>query len=153
MQFGRFMGSWDLDVVYYEEDGSVRRRVPGEWHFGWALEGRAVADVWMVPRREHRPAGGPPPGECGLSLRFWDPALGAWRSTWHGPVHGIVWPFIARQIGDEMVLERTDESGNLIHWTFGDIADASFHWRADTLPDGGVTWRREQDMFARRRNG
>ena len=48
--YGRFVGSWDLDVRQFSEDGSERRRA-GEWHFGWALEGRAIQDVWIVPPR------------------------------------------------------------------------------------------------------
>ena len=48
--YGRFVGSWDLDVTEYRDDGTTRRR-PGEWHFGWALEGRAIQDVWIVPPR------------------------------------------------------------------------------------------------------
>jgi len=48
--YGRFVGSWDLDVRQFSEDGRERRRA-GEWHFGWALEGRAIQDVWIVPPR------------------------------------------------------------------------------------------------------
>ena len=48
--YGRFVGSWDLDVRHFFEDGTERRRA-GEWHFGWALEGRAIQDVWIVPPR------------------------------------------------------------------------------------------------------
>jgi hypothetical protein len=32
------------------------RGIKGEAHFGWALEGRAVQDVWMMPRRANRTA-------------------------------------------------------------------------------------------------
>ena len=49
MQFGCLVGSWDLDVVYYDESGAIKRRTPGEWHFGWVLEGRAIVDVWDGP--------------------------------------------------------------------------------------------------------
>ena len=31
--YGRFVGSWDLDVTQFREDG-VRRQRKGEWHFG-----------------------------------------------------------------------------------------------------------------------
>jgi hypothetical protein len=48
--YGWLVGSWDLDVTQFPEDGSKRQR-KGEWHFGWALEGRAIQDVWIVPPR------------------------------------------------------------------------------------------------------
>jgi hypothetical protein len=150
MQFGRFVGSWSLDVIYYDEAGGIRRRTPGEWHFGWVLEGRAVQDVWIIPPRDRRVAGEPPSGEYGTSLRHYDPDLDAWRSTWHGPVNRITWPFIARQIGDEMTLERTDEAGDTVRWIFSRIGSDSFHWRAVRSSDGGDTWRLEQEMHATR---
>jgi hypothetical protein len=35
--YGRFIGSWELDVTEFRDDGTTRRR-PGEWHFGWIGE-------------------------------------------------------------------------------------------------------------------
>lgn len=152
MQFGRLVGSWDLDVIYYDDSGVVKKRIPGEWHFGWALEGRAIEDVWIVPPRSHRSPESSAPGEYGVTLRFYDPRIDAWRSTWHGPVNGIVWTFIARQVGDEMVLERNQEDGSITHWIFGMVKPESFYWRAVTSVDDGKTWHLEQEMFAKRRN-
>lgn len=149
MLFGQFVGSWSLDVIYYHPDGTVRWRTPGEWHFGWVLEGRAIEDVWMVPPRSQRGHGAQPAGECGATLRFYDPTLDAWRSTWHGPVNGYVLPFIARQVDDEIVLERTDD-GEIVRWIFARIEADSFHWRAVRSVDGGTTWRLDQEMFATR---
>ena len=147
MQFGRFVGAWDLDVICYDEQGEVSRRLPGEWHFGWALEGRAVADVWIVPSRSRRDGSGPPSGEYGMSLRFFDPDIDAWRSTWLGPVHKVVLPFLAKQVGDEMRLERTD-GDRLVRWSFSEITPSSFRWRNTTSDDGGEKWRLEQEFFA-----
>lgn len=150
MQFGRFVGSWNLDVIYYNEGGEISRRTPGEWHFGWVLEGRAIQDVWIVPPRSQRPRDGAPPGEYGMTLRLYDDSIGAWRSTWHGPVHKIVWPFIARQVGEEMVLERQTEDGAIERWIFSRIEPQSFYWRSVKSADGGASWHLQQEMFATR---
>ena len=85
-----------------------------------------------------------------MTLRVYDPRIDARRSTWHGPVNGLVWPFIARQEGDEMVLSRNADDGSLTRWIFSRLEDRSFHWRAVTSTDGGETWRLEQEMFAMR---
>src|SRR5262245_8939444 len=37
----RFIGTWDCDFSFYEEDGSVQH-APGELEFGWVLDGRAI---------------------------------------------------------------------------------------------------------------
>ena len=47
--YGQFVGDWDADVVTYTPDGA-RHEGQGEIHFGWVLRGRAVQDVWMIPR-------------------------------------------------------------------------------------------------------
>ena len=53
--YGWLVGSWDLEVTRFLADGTRRRR-SGEWHFGWVLEGRAIQDVWVVPRRGAEPS-------------------------------------------------------------------------------------------------
>src|SRR5262245_56564994 len=64
--FAPLTGSWALRVFNYEDGGNVRE-VSAEWHFSWALDGRAVADVWISPSRADR--GDDRSGEWGLSLR------------------------------------------------------------------------------------
>lgn len=143
--FGQFIGSWDLDVTDIAADGAETTS-PGEWHFGWALGGRAVADVWICPRR--RPDGSSP-GEHGASLRFPDPEIGAWRSTWTGPGKRMVRTFVARPEGDEIVLSGTSDEGEM-RWVFSDVTSTAFSWRNEVSVDGGRTWRVQQRFAARR---
>jgi hypothetical protein len=150
-QFGRFVGNWDLVVTWYTPNGAIERQQPGEWEFAYALEGRAVIDVWIVPCRAKRPAdSAEPPGEYGMSVRFYDPQIEAWRSTWHGPVNRVVIPFIARQVGDDMVLERA-EGGETTRWIFTEITPNSFRWMNIISSDAGRSWTLRQDMRAVRR--
>jgi hypothetical protein len=131
--FAPLIGSWDLRVTDVAPDGTESVR-DGEWHFGWALDGRAVADVWISPSRAARAAGAPD-GEWGLSLRFWDEGLGAYRSTWHGPHRGWVIPFTARPTGDGLALEG-ERDGTRLRWVFSDVGADSFRWRAEEDADG-----------------
>ena len=143
--FGQFVGAWDLDVTNIDADG-VATTVPGEWHFGWALAGRAVADVWICPRRG---PDGVSAGEHGLSLRFYDETIGAWRSTWMGPGRGIVRTFLARPTDDGIALEGRFD-GVATRWSFSDITPTSFRWRNEELVDDGSRWRLVQTFDARR---
>ena len=45
--YGQFVGRWEMDAVRHLDDGSTRRS-RGEIHFAWALQGRAVQDVWIT---------------------------------------------------------------------------------------------------------
>ena len=151
--FGQFVGSWDLSVTNHRPDGSSHT-VPAEWHFAWALGGRAIQDVWIAPSRAERQSSNSSEavGEWGTTLRFYDETTDAWRSTWIGPSHGVVMPFVARGVGEEIVLEGSFEEGVLTRWIFSDITSDSFSWRAIDSRDGGETWELLQEMEARRQS-
>jgi hypothetical protein len=143
--FGQFVGSWDLDVALYQPDRSIVR-VDGEWHFAWALEGRAIADVWICPSRK---ATDRRRGETGITVRFPDPATGTWRSTWIAPAYRNVYPFIGRSEGDEIVLDGEFEPG-ATRWTFSDITESSFTWRAESRRSADEPWVLETKFAASR---
>src|SRR5262245_11230482 len=146
--FGQFVGSWDVEVINYKPDGS-QETVQGEWHFGWVLDGRAIQDVWIAPKRSLR-AGNEEVGEYGATLRFYEPRIDAWRSTWIGPARGWGLPFIARQIKDDIGLEGgvvPDASGI---WVFSGLTIGSFDARAIDATACGVTFRKVQEVFGAR---
>ena len=143
MLFGQFVGSWDVEVENISADGQVTR-LKAEWHFGWALEGRAVMDVWIAPPRSEPSQTGR--YEYGASLRYYDESIDAWRSTWIGPVRHLVRPFIARQVGSEIILEGSFEPGSVTRWMFSDVERNSFKWRNIESWDGGKTWTVVQRM-------
>src|SRR4030088_2738522 len=68
--YGWLIGSWDLDCRCYK---GVGVSIKGEAHFGWVLEGRAVQDVWIMPRLSERtPAFDKTNNMYGTTLRVWD---------------------------------------------------------------------------------
>jgi hypothetical protein len=145
--FGRFIGAWDIDWHGTDREGRPAS-MAGELHFGWVLGGRAVQDVWKVP------ASGPPPAGLrpfyGTTMRFYDPAIGAWRSTWIDPLNGRVRRFIGRPEGADIVLEGLDDDPPE-RWGFRDISEDSFRWTGEVSGDGRRTWHLDEQMFIRRR--
>jgi hypothetical protein len=146
--FGRFVGAWDVDWHGTDPQGRPAT-MAGELHFGWVLGGRAVQDVWRVP------ASGQPPAALrpfyGTTLRFYDPAITAWRSTWVDPLNGRVRRFIGRPEGGDIVLEGLDDDPPE-RWSFRDISENSFRWTGEVSEDGRRTWRLDEQMFIRRRS-
>src|SRR5262245_14652434 len=98
--YGFLVGSWETTVVAHEESGATHTH-RGEIHAGWVLEGRALQDVWMLPRRaERRPDSPPQPlpvtgSWYGTTLRVYDPGLDAWHILWINPATQLY----TRQIG------------------------------------------------------
>jgi hypothetical protein len=62
----------------------------------------------------------------------------------------VVRSFLARAIDDQIVLEGVFDDEGPLRWTFSEITDDSFQWRAVVSSDN---WKIEnviQEMFARR---
>ena len=152
--YAPLMGSWNVEAIDVETDGS-QRRTTGEWHFSWALEGRAVQDVFIVPARNVR--GGlemPSTGNrYGTTIRFHDRTSGQWVITWFNPVTGAVNRLLARREGDAIVQVGTDPDGTMRRWTFRDMSPERFRWVGEESRDGGTTWRTHVEFLARRPGG
>jgi hypothetical protein len=150
--YGWLIGSWDLDVTGFLENGKQRRR-PGEWHFGWALEGRAIQDVWIVPPRGAARTGDAAANvnSYGTTLRVYDPRIDAWHIQWTDPVTQTYLSMIGRKEGSDIVQLGKSPDGNLIRWSFSEITPDSFRWRGEISADDGATWRLQVEFLARRR--
>jgi hypothetical protein len=146
------VGHWELDVTTILEDGATHHG-SGEIHAGWVLQGRAIQDVWMIPRlRERRPTIPQLPGAgnwYGTTLRIYDPNLDAWRILWNDPATNYFTQQIGRARGRDIVQEGSDPRGGSARWIFSEIERDSFDWRAEHAADG-ASWRREVDIHARR---
>jgi hypothetical protein len=145
--FGQFVGAWDLDWHGKDHAGNDIT-VPGELHVGWILGGRAVQDVWRVPVD---PADAPGMrGFHGTTVRFYDPEIDGWRSTWIDPLNGRVLRFIGRPDDGGIVLLGIDDDPRE-RWSFRDIGPDGFLWTGETSRDNGRTWVQYEAMLARRR--
>jgi hypothetical protein len=138
--YGRFVGSWEMDSVIHDEAGGIQQGPRGEIHFGWALEGRAILDVWILPDVFY-----------GSTLRVYDPALDAWHILWSDPLRQFYARQIGRAEGDDIVQIGDDGKGTPLRWRFTDITTRSFHWIGERAPDTGSNWQMQIEFFARRK--
>jgi hypothetical protein len=151
--YGWLIGSWDLECYDYFPDGS-KRRTQGEVHFAWVLEGRAMQDIWIMPRRSQRPPKSDTPRNTyGTTLRVWDPALKAWRITWINPASNYRDELIGRRRGKDIVQVGTHADGTPIRWIFSEITPNSFRWTGEALASDGKTWKMEAEFHATRLKG
>jgi hypothetical protein len=146
------VGQWEMDVTTILDDGSTHAG-RGEIHAGWILQGRAIQDVWMIPRlKDRRPGAEQLPGAgnwYGTTLRIYDPNLDAWRILWNDPATNFFTQQTARARGRGIVQERPDPRGGSMRWTFTEIEPTSFHWTAERSANN-EDWRKEVDIRARR---
>jgi hypothetical protein len=145
--FGRFIGAWDLEWHGSDAHGQQATMI-GELQFGWVLGGLAIQDVWTVPSSGQAATAVRP--FCGTTLRFYDPLIDAWRSTWIDPLNGRVRRFLGHPDGDDIVLDGLDDEP-AERWAFRDITPNSFRWTGEVSHDGGKAWHLDEQMLARRR--
>lgn len=145
--FGQFVGDWDiLECRFLRPDGTwaVNR---GELHWRWILDGRALQDVWMTIDEETEK-----PVPDGTTVRFYDQKIDAWHSVWISPTQGVLKTFIARKIGDEIVVEGKTTEGYPLKWIFSEITPNSFRWHSEETRDNGKTWKLREEMRIRRQH-
>lgn len=148
--YGWLIGSWELDVLHYGSEVPAPN-LKGEAHFRWILEGRAVQDVWIMPRLSERGAQLTKTNNTyGTTLRVWDPTLQAWRVTWINPVTGNRNELLGRGIGSDIVQIGALADGTPIRWIFSEITPDSFLWSGETLNADGNSWKLQSQFRARR---
>src|SRR5450631_502557 len=86
--YGWLIGTWDVSAIDYLDDQEPLR-VEGEWHFNRILEGRAIQDVYIVPKRSLRtPFSSKTRNRYGTTIRDFDETIHARRFDWCNPVCG-----------------------------------------------------------------
>jgi len=149
--YGWLVGSWDLEVCHYKGVDVSALGIKGEAHFGWVLEGRAVQDLWIMPRAaERRPNLDKANNMYGTTLRVWDPGIRGWRITWTNPVTNHREEQIGRRSGKDIVQIGARADGTPTRWRFTEITADSFHWIGEALQADGNSWRLEGEFRAKR---
>ncbi len=141
--YGWLIGSWEMDTLHHPGDGATRKST-GEIHFGWVLEGRAIQDIWIRPRR---PA---PSTMYGTTLRIPDPGIDGWHIIWSDPLNQDYARQIGRAEGKDIIQIGTDSRGLKARWRFTEIAADSFHWIGEERASDSDPWQIVYEHFARR---
>ncbi len=147
--YGRLIGSWTGEIQAYPLDGPPTSS-SAEVHFAWALDGRAVQDVWITPSRKDRAAGvRAQPEMYGTTLRVFDPKRESWRVVWLDPASGRRIELEGRRQGDDIV-QIGNADGWPIKWTISQIRESSFVWQGHILNTDGETWRLQAQFHLHR---
>ena len=147
-----FIGSWEFDWIGHKDDGSTWT-VPGEWHFSWILEGRAVQDNWICPKRHLRSSGKYPDGEYGTTIRYYDFKEDCIKVLWIGPILSNLNIFKVTHNQDQIIQDEimVEDDSKISRWIFKDIKEASFKWEAYVSNDNGKTYDIDQEVNAKRK--
>jgi hypothetical protein len=149
--FGWLVGSWEMDAVLHDADRRLHRS-KGELHAAWVLEGRAIQDLFIFPRRADRSSGVPTRGDrYATTIRTYDRKLGAWRVNFINPADDETSAqLIARRDEHGIVMEGKLSTGTPIRWRYLTITPTSFHYTAEKLDADGEPWQLYLELFGKR---
>lgn len=144
--FDRLIGDWDVEFRDDLGDGRVLTS-HGTWRFAWVLEGLLIEDVIVTPTDALPPD---VPRRIGITIRTYDPKLGAWRVVFITPGTGVRNELIARRVGEDIVLTGSEKGVRPIRWSFVAFQPDGCTWRGESLADDGKTWKLESEFKLRR---
>jgi hypothetical protein len=143
------IGSWNVEAIDYLENKEIIKS-QGEWHFSYVLEGRAVQDVWIAPKRSLRTDNlKQARNRYGSTIRYFDKKEKKWCIIWFNPVSSTISKLYGWKAGNNIVHEGIDEDGNLMRWTFEDITDKSFHWKGEISTDNGKSFELQAEFYGK----
>ncbi len=136
--YGWLIGDWQFAATVFAADGT-KQHGRGEIHAAWALQGRALQDVWNLPGVFY-----------GTTLRIYDPGIDAWHILWSDPLRQFYTRQIGRARSRDIVQEGSDATGTPTRWTFTDITPNSFRWLGERSEDNGRTYWLQAEFLVKR---
>jgi hypothetical protein len=144
------IGSWNVEAIDYLENNKILKS-QGEWHFSYVLEGRAIQDVWIAPKRSLRTENlKQPRNRYGSTIRYFDKETKKWCINWFNPISSTNSKLYGWQEGNKIIHEGKDGDDNILRWTFEDITYLSFHWKGEISSDKGRTFQLQAEFFGKR---
>ena len=145
------IGSWNVEAIDYLENNKILKS-QGEWHFSYVLEGRAIQDVWIAPKRSLRTENlKQPRNRYGSTIRYFDKETKKWCINWFNPISSTNSKLYGWQEGNKIIHEGKDGDDNILRWTFEDITYLSFHWKGEISSDKGRTFQLQAEFFGKRK--
>jgi hypothetical protein len=124
------------------------QRSKGELHASWVLEGRAMQDLFIFPRRADRKSSVPTRGDrYATTIRTYDRTLQAWRVNFVNPAaEETSAQLIACRNGEGIKMEGKLSDGTPIRWRYVNIEPTSFHYTAERRCNED-TWQLYLELF------
>lgn len=132
----QLVGTWDVAYRDILKDGREHRR-NGQFIVAWVLDGRAIADVWIVDPSDDRQE-----REVYADIRYFDAKTRTWPAVFIDPQHASTARFTGGGTLDgRMVLQTSDLGRPQNRWSFTATSPDSFVFRDEYSSDGGETWK------------
>jgi hypothetical protein len=146
--YAEVLGSWKLNGSEWDAKGSPRP-IEIDLDVVRVLGGRAIQDTWVWTIDPSLPLKGSNRGH-GSTFRVYDNVERCWNIFFFDTVDHRTVHLRGRRLDRDIVHEGMYHD-KLRRWTFTAITANSFTWLGQSSVDGGKTWKRDAEYFARRK--
>jgi hypothetical protein len=142
-------GEWD--VAYIRNPGtSEEQAIPGEWTFAWINDGQAIQDVLTVPYRWQSPPSGFKP-VVATTVRIFNSSRTQWEG-FHVINNQMIFFGVVKTDQNQIMEHFNVPDGPLTVWLYHDLEKDSFKVTVSESADGGLTYRKTAEVWAKRRD-
>ncbi len=147
-KWGKLVGNWDIIVEMIGEDGNVAQSFDAEWNWFYIMNGLAIQDVFILPKRAENIE--PSNYFIGTGIRIYDENSKTWQTSWIDTSTKRIELREAISTDQDIVIIHHTSDGDKLRYTYYDINDESFKWKQESADEGG-SWKVTQTVVAKRR--
>ena len=147
-QWGKLVGNWDIVVDMLDEEGNVAQSFDAEWNWFYIMNGLAIQDVFILPRRAENID--PSNYFIGTGIRVYDDKNKKWQTTWIDTSTKKIEMREAASSDKEIIIIQDSEDGSKLKYTYYDMNDNTFRWKQESMNNSGG-WKVTQTVVAKRK--
>ncbi len=148
-QWGKLVGNWDIVVEMIGEDGNVTQSFNAEWNWFYIMNGLAIQDVFILPKRADNIE--PSDYFVGTGIRIYDEDKKKWQTSWLDTSSKRIELREAVSTDQNIVVIHNTEGGDKLRYTYYDMNAESFKWKQESANNDG-RWKVTQTVVAKRRS-
>ncbi|WP_422861807.1 hypothetical protein [Flagellimonas sp. W118] len=147
--WGQLVGNWDIEVEIVNSSGEITQSFNGEWNWFYVMNGMAIQDVFILPKREDAKDQN---SFYGIGLRIYNEKLNKWQTAYMDTSNKQMDTGEAISTNEKIILIETNEKDEKIRITYFDFQDNTFKWQQEVFNEDRKVWQINQLIHATRKS-
>ncbi|WP_420320844.1 hypothetical protein [Flagellimonas sp.] len=146
--WGQLVGNWDIVVEMLDASGEIKHSFNGEWNWFYVLNGMAIQDVFILPKRKEATDQNL---FYGIGLRIYNEKLNKWQTAYMDTSNRQMDMGEAISTAEKITLMETNRKKEKIRITYFDFQNNTFKWQQEVYNEDKKAWQITQLIHATRK--
>ncbi|MEX0315960.1 MAG: hypothetical protein AB3N18_17405 [Allomuricauda sp.] len=147
--WGQLVGDWDIVVDMLDDSGEIQQSFSGEWNWFYIMNGMAIQDVFILPKRKDSKDQGNQ--FYGVGLRIYNEKLDKWQTAYVDTSNRQIDVGEAVSTKEKITLFETNDKKEKIRITYFDFQENTFRWQQEVFNEDQKAWQVTQLIRATRK--